>query len=1209
MIFHKILKASIVSIFLCFMTLAFADDTDLYLNPSVNNIRPQVLIIFDNSGSMNTIVEGLPGGYDPDEEYPPVGSSHSYDGRMIYFTVGTGMDGTSLPVPDSPSESRRFNDLVNGCKAARDALNTYGRFTGYIREFKTTGQGKGSWQPLKENSGAETKSPIDCWSDIQSEVTSNNNDGSNFATGYQVGYPQDGNVDNPWGSSLDNAKKLGWNSGELVSLYTDNYLRWYTLYDQDLLDPLPGEEAQSRLEIAKEAITGVISTTPSVDFGLAIFNMNYSNEGERDGGRIIAGIKERTSGEKEGMVSIINNLYPDTNTPLCETLYEAYQYYSGGTITFGHSDEDYGNGNNKYTANVPPYDESVESNGKYISPFSVCSKVAHIIYITDGEPTLDDSANDFVKALNDDPFEYSAASDGKPAKKSYMPALAEYMFNNDLLPDMDNKQTVITHTIGFSLADDSVAEPLLIETAKRSRIGENQLGTYSSADDVIGLQAAISNIINTLPSTGRQFSAPGVAFSNADPTRTLDSAYFAVFRPELGPKWGGNLKKFKVISDGTLVDAKGNNAINSSGAIKEDACSFWSDCTTENDGNDIELGGIARGIDPDKRTIYSNIGGGNGLTVLNKSNASSYAGGDAALATYLALPNINTTEELSNTFEWIKGKNVDVDSDGVTMSSDYDGVRGDIIGDPLHSEPVAIDYGGDGSNVRIFFGTNHGALHAIKDKGTTFEESWAFMPYELLPNLQTIRRNTYLSGHSVYGIDGSPVSYIERNSDGSISLAYLFIGMRRGGESYFGFNITNPDSPKLMWKVSNTSTGFTNLGQTWSTPVVTKIPGQENPVVIFGGGYNVGYDSNTGSNSYGMGVYIIEADTGKLVYNFGPDGATSLSGITDSIAAKITSLDSDGDGVTDRLYAADLGGAVWRMDMPSADTSSWSAFKFAQLSGSNLFDNRKFLYQPIVAQTLFTNSTEVSTTESDGTVTTSMSYQDIAYDAIALGSGDRADPLGTSIFDQFYVLQDRNVVTKTFGTTLNPTPAALTVTDLYDVSNSWPQTDNEAVAFGTKRGWFYQLHDNGEKSLSAASIVKGKVYFTSFVPLAANSGTIDSCAVSSLGRLYTFDLHKGARYYLNNGEWYEYTDTEYPYKGEITCVDCISVPIQLIIPPKCEGEGCDDPNDPEPEDVCESSLYALVGSGTCDASNENCTGTISLNACMETNRIYYHIEE
>ncbi len=88
---------------LCLPIQSFADDTDLYLNPAANNVRPQVLIIFDNSNSMDTTLTGLPGSYNPDETYDPIGSSHAYQGRMIYFTVGTGMDESSLPVPDSPS--------------------------------------------------------------------------------------------------------------------------------------------------------------------------------------------------------------------------------------------------------------------------------------------------------------------------------------------------------------------------------------------------------------------------------------------------------------------------------------------------------------------------------------------------------------------------------------------------------------------------------------------------------------------------------------------------------------------------------------------------------------------------------------------------------------------------------------------------------------------------------------------------------------------------------------------------------------------------------------------------------------------------------------------------------------------------------------------------------------------------------------------------
>lgn len=188
---------------------------------------------------------------------------------------------------------------------------------------------------------------------------------------------------------------------------------------------------------------------------------------------------------------------------------------------------------------------------------------------------------------------------------------------------------------------------------------------------------------------------------------------------------------------------------------------------------------------------------GGGLATLSKNQASSYAGGDLALLTHMNMSVAAGTEssELEKAFEWIKGKNVDKDENGEFTSDDYNGVRGDIMGDPMHSQPLAIDFGGDGnSNVRIFVGTNHGMLHAFKDTGSSVEESWAFMPYELLSNVQELRDNSYANGHSVYGIDGSPVSYLERNDSGAITKAWIFFGMRRGGSSYYGFDVTAPDS-------------------------------------------------------------------------------------------------------------------------------------------------------------------------------------------------------------------------------------------------------------------------------------------------------------------------------------------------------------------------------------------------------------------------------
>lgn len=1147
----------------------WADDTDLYLSPQLNQNRSKVLIIFDNSGSMDTQVVGAQKGYDPDKVYEAVGSANAYQGRMIYFTVGTGMDESSLPVPDSPSESRRFNELINGCATAKSALDKYGRFTGYIREFKFTGNGKGTWQQIKENSGAEKNNPVDCGEDIEAGVADNNTS----LTGYAAGFPQDsvkpGNTYIPYGgtdgAAQNTAKAIGFGSGELVTLYTDNYLRWYTLYKGGLLPP--DETPPTRLEMAQSAITGVISSIPSVDFGLALFNLNFPAEGDRDGGRIVAGIKQRTSTEKDTLISTVGKIPAETNTPLCETLFEAYKYFSAGAVTFGHSDSKY---SNWYKGNTPPYDESVESGGSYLSPLSECEKIAYVIYITDGAPTLDRQANSAIAKLNNAPYKYDKVNN----KSSYLPALSGYMFNNDILPSVNNFQRVITHTIGFTLAEGSEAEPLLIETATRGG------GKYFSANNTAQLQEKISNIVDEITKTGQRFSAPGVAFSNADPTRTLDAAYYALFRPSQSPKWAGNLKKLKVNSAGALVDANGKLAIDSSGGIAESACSFWSDCSGTADGNDVILGGAARKIVPDARAIYSDIGEGGTVKLLTVANASSYAGSADALATYISLPLTNVSADLSKTFDWIKGKNVDK-IDGEFTSEDFDGVRGDVIGDPLHSQPLAIDYGGDGTNVAIFFGTNHGVLHAFKDNGSSVSEEWAFMPYQLLPNVTTLRGNSYALGHSVYGLDGSPVAYLEREK-GIVSKAWLFIGMRRGGDTYFAFDVTNPsEKPKLMWTISNNTTGFSDLGQTWSTPVVAKIPGSDKPRLIFGGGYNLGYDSGTGSNSDGRAVFIVEAETGALVHKFGATGNTLLSGMEDSVVGSIGTLDSNSDGYIDRLYAADLGGNVWRMDMPSATQSTWSGFKFAELGGALTSIDRKFFYEPVIAQTFFSNATEMTVSTDTGTTKT-ISYQNVPYDAVTLGTGNRASPLDKATEDMFFVLQDRNVISQTFGTNAKAVPSAITFANLYNITSAAPSTETENIAFGQKLGWYYDFSMAGEKSLSPSAIIKGKVYFTSFIPT-QSAASKNSCTVSSLGRLYTLDLHKGARYTQ------EFIDV---------CDNCIPQPPKIITPPI-------DPNTPNaiPEPVL------IIGKGKCDEKGENCTGTVDIESGLSTNKIYYHLDE
>jgi len=223
------MKKILLTSLLLISSFSGAEDIELYVGSSAQQVggKPKVLIIFDNSGSMNA-TEEIKTPYDPDEDYPAIGSFNSLSDNFIYFTKGTGVDNT-IPIPDSPSEQRRFLDDINSCATAREKLNSVGFYTGYIREYAFQGN-SGSWQEIPDNNGGNIE-VIDCLDDILLENPDNagvEGQGGNI-TALPEGYPIDGEgtrqspvyyTDNTSNSNTN----MG--AGEVVTLYTDNYLRW-----------------------------------------------------------------------------------------------------------------------------------------------------------------------------------------------------------------------------------------------------------------------------------------------------------------------------------------------------------------------------------------------------------------------------------------------------------------------------------------------------------------------------------------------------------------------------------------------------------------------------------------------------------------------------------------------------------------------------------------------------------------------------------------------------------------------------------------------------------------------------------------------------------------------------------------------------------------------------------------------------------------------
>ncbi len=134
---------------LVFSAISFADDTELYVFESSarSGSKPQVLIIFDTSGSMGTNFKTDVPYVRGDENVNESGSLLA--STKLFFTR------SSIDIPTASSD-HYFLHEVNGCDVGEQYLEDYGMFTGYIREHKYIGE-NGTWSEL-----GKTTSKITC---------------------------------------------------------------------------------------------------------------------------------------------------------------------------------------------------------------------------------------------------------------------------------------------------------------------------------------------------------------------------------------------------------------------------------------------------------------------------------------------------------------------------------------------------------------------------------------------------------------------------------------------------------------------------------------------------------------------------------------------------------------------------------------------------------------------------------------------------------------------------------------------------------------------------------------------------------------------------------------------------------------------------------------------------------------------------------------
>lgn len=807
-------------------------------------------------------------------------------------------------------------------------------------------------------------------------------------------------------------------------------------------------------------------------FNIAFMLFNETNVGA--GARVVKAFTPVTAAGKAALKSLVRNL-PENQSPspssFALAMHEAYLYFAQRAPFSGQR------------TGMLPYDPAAFSGGRYALPASSGCGAGHIILIGNGPPQNDHTPNDSVKPMlaalggSTAPIVYKAGDVDPKDAANWTDEYARLLAGQDVSSG-STALNVTTYAVAVTGASsDKSTYPNIFRGIARA--GGGDFYQAVSADD---LTLALGRIFNQMQAVNSVFSSASLPVSVNARGTYLNQVFMGMFRPDAQgkPRWRGNLKQYQFAYDPTtdslyLSDAANRPAVSgTTGFITPDATSFWSRGSSfwanqkmgtpasesdSPDGEIVEKGGIAQGIrtahapGQDGRKLYTCIGCASNTNLAIDPNSHFVVNTPVLTAAMLGVSNATARAEL---IAWVRGQDNAGDEHGPGGATT---IRPSVHGDILHSRPAVVNYGG-ATGIVVFYGANDGMLRAVNGNQTGInagQELWGFLPQEHLGKLGRLRANApevRLSTTQVaatagpgsptprdYFVDGPIGIYQKVGTNGANERVILYSAMRRGGRLLYALDVTDPTQPRFLWKKSDADLPV--LGQTWSEPKVARVKGHSNPVIIMGAGYDSAAEDQSpqGVTTMGNAVLVLDALTGTLLSQFNT---------VRSVAADVSLIDADHDGYVDRVYAVDLGGHVYRIDLErgaSSARSDWGSYQVASLAGSG---TRKFFHAPDVVLA-----------------------RDFA--ALLVGSGDREKPLATTSTDAFFTLYD----TRTAKGTPSPAPVPIQAGDLGRVG-----TDEAKAA-----GCFISMDTAGEKVVNAPVTVAGITYFSTNKPAPTAAGT------------------------------------------------------------------------------------------------------------------------
>ncbi|MEB0139486.1 MULTISPECIES: pilus assembly protein [unclassified Undibacterium] len=387
-----------------------------------------------------------------------------------------------------------------------------------------------------------------------------------------------------------------------------------------------------------------------------------------------------------------------------------------------------------------------------------------------------------------------------------------------------------------------------------------------------------------------------------------------------------------------------------------------------------------------------------------------------------------------------------------------------------------------------YVGANDGMLHAFDGSLAGGTEMFAYIPSFLygsstsapLTGLASLGSSSFVHHYFVDGLQQAfdiDLNATYQSSDSSAAWSSVLIGgLGKGGKGYYAIDVTDPASwttetvlsGKVLWEFTDS-----RMGYSYGPPVVVKTK-KYGWTVIFTSGYN-----NSDGNGY---LFFVNPKTGVLLEAVatGTGSATNQTGLTYATAF----VNNFSDSTADAIYAGDLLGNVWRVDLTTSTGTYAAPTQLAVLKDS------RGNVQPVTTRPL-------------------IEVQPGAFKRyVLIGTGRllASQDIASPNIQSFYAIADGNA-TKFYTTTTLPSGVVFPIQRSNMVANT-----NLLSGIGTApanpMGWYYDLGVSSGNGV-AERIIINPTSTNGFVAFASTTPNGDVCNPSGTGAVYAVNFATG----------------------------------------------------------------------------------------------------